>query len=140
MPEQRTDAGSASSSVRAQWAPPLQSDLRAELGSKGPQPLRGRKFTAGLGWAGRRPGPARRSAGLAERSGQSCRAFFPGREVRSLAQESDPFSLTICPRAVRLALPPRPPREKCVKKFLARESPQTQIYHTVAFAAPTAGP
>lgn len=51
MPEQRTDAGSASSLVRAQWAPPLQSDLRAELGRKGPQPLRGRKFTAGLGAA-----------------------------------------------------------------------------------------
>lgn len=123
------------------WAPPAESDLRAELCPGGPQPRRGRKFTAGLGTSGlaglRRPALPVALGGLHRtRRGAVRLAKRPAardREVGSPAQESDAFSLTICPRAVRLALPPRPPKEECVQNSLHGSLPRpkyTTVWHS----------
>lgn len=143
-PEQRTDAASGSRGGGAPGPRP-QGQTPGPGSSAEPHPtlLRGRKFTTALGSRDppgcRWPRPARRPRGLraSERAAgtQAARGGgggVPGQGKRSL------FSNHL-PRAVRLALPPRPPREGCVNILRTGVSPDPKD-HPAALATPTAGP
>lgn len=122
---------------------PRESYLGAELGLGGPQPLL-RDGSSWLGWAPRgppgsaaAPGPARRPlrpARHAEPSGRPCRGTGcprPGSGVPNRGKLG--FPLTVCRRAVQLALPPRSFREECVKNSLHRRLPRpkyTTLWHS----------